>query len=54
MPVGSVLAKESISPSIKKKKARLGPLFFIKKCKQVRFQKQTIGYTLAYNQTAKS
>jgi hypothetical protein len=30
MPVGSVLAKESISPSIKKKKARLGPLFFIK------------------------
>ncbi|MDA9361593.1 hypothetical protein N9R02_00390 [Ascidiaceihabitans sp.] len=31
MPVGFVLAKESISPLIKKKKARLGPLFFMKK-----------------------
>ncbi|MBT3467065.1 MAG: recombinase, partial [Rhodobacteraceae bacterium] len=31
MRVSSVLAKESISPSIKKKKARLGPLFFMKK-----------------------
>ena len=29
MPVGSVLAKESISLSIKKKKARPGPLFII-------------------------
>ena len=31
MPVGFVLAKESFSPLIKKKKARLGPLFFMKK-----------------------
>jgi hypothetical protein len=31
MPVGSVLAKESISVSIKKKKARPGPLFIMTK-----------------------
>ena len=31
MPVGSVLAKESISISIKKKKARPGPLFIMTK-----------------------
>lgn len=31
MPVGSVLAKESISLSIKKKKARVGPLFIMTK-----------------------
>ena len=31
MPVGSVLAKESISLSIKKKKARPGPLFIMTK-----------------------
>jgi hypothetical protein len=54
MPVCSVLVNESISPSIKKKKARLGLHFFMKKFKQVRFQKQTIGSTLAYSQTAKS
>ena len=33
MPVGSVLAKESISVSIKKKKARVGPLFTMTKLK---------------------
>jgi len=31
MPVGSVLAKESITVSIKKKAARVGPLFTMKK-----------------------
>ncbi|MEL6885196.1 MAG: cytochrome P460 family protein [Pseudomonadota bacterium] len=31
MPVGSVLAKESISVSIKKQKARVGPLFIMSK-----------------------
>ncbi len=31
MPVGSVLAKESITVSIKKKKARVGPLFIMEK-----------------------
>ena len=31
MPVGSVLAKESITVSIKKKAARVGPLFIMKK-----------------------
>ncbi|NRB02580.1 MAG: cytochrome P460 family protein [Rhodobacteraceae bacterium] len=31
MPIGSVLAKESITVSIKKKKARVGPLFIMTK-----------------------
>ena len=31
MPVGAILAKESITVSIKKKKARVGPLFIMEK-----------------------
>lgn len=31
MPIGSILAKESITVSIKKKKARVGPLFIMEK-----------------------
>ncbi|WP_298257829.1 cytochrome P460 family protein [uncultured Litoreibacter sp.] len=34
MPVGSILAKESISLSIKKKKARVGPLFLMTKMEE--------------------
>ena len=42
MPVGSVLANESISLSIKKKKARLGPPFIMIKMQAGSFPKTNV------------